>query len=74
MMGGIDIVMDKKRFIYFSISNIVMKQVSNFKATGDCLIIANVYHQKKHIDEIIEKAKKILIIQIVHKKSYEKKI
>ena len=37
------------------VSNIVMRLV-NFKATGDCLIIAPMFIcEKKHIDEIIEK-------------------
>ena len=57
MMGGIDIKMHKKPgaagftcFKHFYDAGV------NFKATGDCLIIAPMFIcEKKHIDEIIEK-------------------
>jgi len=57
MMGGIDIKMDKKpgRAGYTCFKHCYEVGV-NFKATGDCLIIAPMFiSEKKHIDEIIEK-------------------
>ena len=57
MMGGIDIVMDKKPGAAgFTCFKHCYEAGVNFKATGDCLIIAQMFIcEKKHIDEIIEK-------------------
>ncbi len=57
MMGGIDIVMDKKPGVAgFTCFKHCYEAGVNFKATGDCLIIAPMFIcEKKHIDEIIEK-------------------
>ncbi|MDA9754417.1 aminotransferase class III-fold pyridoxal phosphate-dependent enzyme [Candidatus Pelagibacter sp.] len=57
MMGGIDIVMDKKPGAAgFTCFKHCYEAGVNFKATGDCLIIAPMFIcEKKHIDEIIEK-------------------
>ncbi|WP_072090652.1 aminotransferase class III-fold pyridoxal phosphate-dependent enzyme [Candidatus Pelagibacter communis] len=57
MMGGIDIVMDKKPGAAgFTCFKHCYEAGINFKATGDCLIIAPMFIcEKKHIDEIIEK-------------------
>ena len=57
MMGGIDIKMDTKpgRAGLATFKHCYDAGV-NFKATGDCLIIAPMFIcEKKHIDEIIEK-------------------
>ena len=57
MMGGIDMKMDKKPGVagYTCFKHCYEAGV-NFKATGDCLIIAPMFiSEKKHIDEIIEK-------------------
>jgi len=57
MMGGIDIKMDQKpgKAGYTCFKHCYKVGV-NFKATGDCLIIAPMFiSEKKHIDEIIEK-------------------
>ncbi|WP_440930042.1 aminotransferase class III-fold pyridoxal phosphate-dependent enzyme [Candidatus Pelagibacter sp.] len=57
MMGGIDIKMDKKPGAagYTCFKHCYEAGV-NFKATGDCLIIAPMFIcEKKHIDEIIDK-------------------
>ena len=56
-MGGIDIVMDKKPGAAgFTCFKHCYEAGVNFKATGDCLIIAPMFIcEKKHIDEIIEK-------------------
>jgi beta-alanine--pyruvate transaminase len=57
MMGGVDIVMDKKPGAAgFTCFKHCYEAGVNFKATGDCLIIAPMFIcEKKHIDEIIEK-------------------
>ena len=57
MMGGIDIVMDKKPGAAgFTCFKHCYEAGVNFKATGDCLIIAPMFIcERKHIDEIIEK-------------------
>ena len=57
MMGGIDIKMDKKPGVAgFTCFKHCYEAGVNFKATGDCLIIAPMFiSEKKHIDEIIEK-------------------
>ena len=57
MMGGIDIKMDKKPGAAgFTCFKHCYDAGVNFKATGDCLIIAPMFIcEKKHIDEIIEK-------------------
>ena len=57
MMGGIDMKMDQKpgRAGLTTFKHCYDAGV-NFKATGDCLIIAPMFiSEKKHIDEIIEK-------------------
>jgi len=60
MMGGIDIKMDKKPGAAgFTCFKHCYDAGVNFKATGDCLIIAPMFIcEKKHIDEIIEKLRK----------------
>tara|TARA_B100001123_G_scaffold251227_1_gene280384 strand:+ start:663 stop:2009 length:1347 start_codon:yes stop_codon:yes gene_type:complete len=57
MMGGIDIKMDQKPGkAGFTCFTHCYDAGVNFKATGDCLIIAPQFIcEKKHIDEIIEK-------------------
>jgi beta-alanine--pyruvate transaminase len=57
MMGGIDMKMDKKPGAAgFTTFKHCYEAGVNFKATGDCLIIAPMFIcEKKHIDEIIEK-------------------
>ena len=57
MMGGIDIKMPKKPGAAgFTCFKHCYDAGVNFKATGDCLIIAPMFIcEKKHIDEIIEK-------------------
>ena len=57
MMGGVDIVMDKKPGAAgLTCFKHCYEAGVNFKATGDCLIIAPMFIcEKKHIDEIIEK-------------------
>ena len=57
MMGGIDIKMHKKPGAAgFTCFKHCYDAGVNFKATGDCLIIAPMFVcEKKHIDEIIEK-------------------
>ena len=57
MMGGIDIKIDKKPGVAgFTTFKHCYEAGVNFKATGDCLIIAPMFIcEKKHIDEIIEK-------------------
>jgi len=57
MMGGVDIKMDKKPGAAgFTCFKHCYEAGVNFKATGDCLIIAPMFIcEKKHIDEIIEK-------------------
>ncbi|MDC0163692.1 aminotransferase class III-fold pyridoxal phosphate-dependent enzyme [Candidatus Pelagibacter sp.] len=57
MMGGIDMKMDKKPGVAgFTTFKHCYETGVNFKATGDCLIIAPMFIcEKKHIDEIIEK-------------------
>jgi len=57
MMGGIDMKMDKKPGVAgFTTFKHCYEAGVNFKATGDCLIIAPMFIcEKKHIDEIIEK-------------------
>ena len=57
MMGGIDMKMDKKPGAAgFTTFKHCYEAGINFKATGDCLIIAPMFIcEKKHIDEIIEK-------------------
>ena len=57
MMGGIDMKMNVKpgKAGYTCFKSCYEAGV-NFKATGDCLIIAPMFIcEKKHIDEIIEK-------------------
>ena len=57
MMGGIDIKMhNKPGAAGFTCFKHCYEAGVNFKATGDCLIIAPMFIcEKKHIDEIIEK-------------------
>ena len=57
MMGGVDIKMDKKPGAAgFTCFKHCYDAGVNFKATGDCLIIAPMFIcEKQHIDEIIEK-------------------
>ena len=57
MMAGIDMKMDKKPGVAgFTCFKHCYESGINFKATGDCLIIAPMFiSEKKHIDEIIEK-------------------
>ena len=57
MMGGIDMKMDQKPGkAGFTCFKHCYDAGVNFKATGDCLIIAPMFiSEKKHIDEIIEK-------------------
>ena len=57
MMGGIDLKMDKKPGAAgFTCFKHCYEAGVNFKATGDCLIIAPMFiSEKKHIDEIIDK-------------------
>ena len=57
MMGGIDIKMHKKPGAAgFTCFKHCYDAGVNFKATGDCLIIAPMFIcEKKHVDEIIEK-------------------
>ena len=57
MMGGIDMKLDKKPGAAgFTTFKHCYEAGVNFKATGDCLIIAPMFiSEKKHIDEIIEK-------------------
>ena len=57
MMGGIDMKMHKKLGAAgFTCFKHCYEAGVNFKATGDCLIIAPMFIcEKKHIDEIIEK-------------------
>ncbi|MDC0167861.1 aminotransferase class III-fold pyridoxal phosphate-dependent enzyme [bacterium] len=57
MMGGIDMKMDKKPGAAgFTTFKHCYEAGINFKATGDCLIIAPMFIcEKKHIDEIIDK-------------------
>ncbi len=57
MMGGVDMKMDKKPGVAgFTTFKHCYEAGVNFKATGDCLIIAPMFIcEKKHIDEIIEK-------------------
>ena len=57
MMAGIDMKMDKKPGVAgFTCFKHCYEVGVNFKATGDCLIIAPMFiSEKKHIDEIIEK-------------------
>ena len=59
MMGGIDIKMHKKPGAAgFTCFKHCYEAGVNFKATGDCLIIAPMFIcEKKHIDEIIDKLK-----------------
>ena len=60
LMGGIDIKMSEKPGkAGFSVYKECYEVGVNFKATGDCLIIAPPFIcEKKHIDEIIEKLRK----------------
>ncbi len=57
MMGGIDIkLMDRPGKAGYTCFKKCYETGVNFKATGDCLIIAPAFIcEKKHIDEIIEK-------------------
>ena len=57
MMAGIDMKMDKKPGVAgFTCFKHCYDAGVNFKATGDCLIIAPMFIcEKKHIDEIIDK-------------------
>ena len=57
MMGGIDMKVDKKPGVAgFTTFKHCYEAGVNFKATGDCLIIAPMFiSEKKHIDEIIDK-------------------
>ena len=57
MMGGIDMKLNKKPGAAgFTTFKHCYEAGVNFKATGDCLIIAPMFiSEKKHIDEIIEK-------------------
>ena len=57
MMAGVDIKMDQKPGrAGFTCFKHCYEVGVNFKATGDCLIIAPMFiSEKKHIDEIIEK-------------------
>ena len=60
LMGGIDIKMSEKPGkAGFSVYKECYEVGVNFKATGDCLILAPPFVcEKKHIDEIIEKLRK----------------
>ena len=60
MMGGIDIKKsDRPGKAGFLVYKHCYEVGVNFKATGDCLIIAPPFIcEKKHIDEIIEKLRK----------------
>jgi len=60
LIGGVDIKMSEKPGkAGFSIYKECYEAGVNFKATGDCLIIAPPFIcEKKHIDEIIEKLRK----------------
>jgi beta-alanine--pyruvate transaminase len=57
MMGGIDIKLNTKPGkAGFECFKACYEAGVNFKATGDCLIIAPMFiSEKKHIDEIIDK-------------------
>ena len=56
MMGGIDIKKkDKPGKAGFLTYKTCYEVGVNFKATGDCLIIAPPFISEKHIDEIINK-------------------
>ena len=57
MMAGVDIKMNQKAGkAGFTCYKHCYDVGVNFKATGDCLIIAPMYiSEKKHIDEIIDK-------------------
>ena len=57
MMGGIDIKLNTKPGkAGFTCFKACYEAGVNFKATGDCLIIAPMFiSEKKHIDEIIDK-------------------
>ena len=71
MMGGIDMVMDKKPGAAgFTCFKHCYEAGVNFKATGDCLIIAPMFIcEKKHIDEIIEKLRTGIINYAKSKKN-----
>ena len=60
MMGGIDIKKsDRPGKAGFQVYKSCYETGVNFKATGDCLIIAPPFiSEKKHIDEIVEKLRK----------------
>ena len=60
MMGGIDIKLNiKPGKAGFECFKACYEAGVNFKATGDCLIIAPMFiSEKKHIDEIIDKLRK----------------
>jgi len=60
LMGGIDIKMSEKPGkAGFSVYKECYEAGVNFKATGDCLIIAPPFIcEKSHIDEIVEKLRK----------------
>ena len=59
-MGGIDIKKSEKPGkAGFQVYTSCYEEGVNFKATGDCLIIAPPFiSEKKHIDEIMEKLRK----------------
>ena len=60
MMGGIDIKKSERPGkAGFQVYKACYEAGVNFKATGDCLIIAPPFiSEKKHIDEIVEKLRK----------------
>ena len=71
MMGGIDIKMDKKPGAAgFTCFKHCYEAGVNFKATGDCLIIAPMFiSEKKHIDEIIDKLRTGILTYSKNKKN-----
>ena len=71
MMGGIDLRMDKKPGAAgFTCFKHCYEAGVNFKATGDCLIIAPMFIcEKKHIDEIIDKLRTGIINYAKSKKN-----
>ena len=60
LMGGIDIKKsDRPGKAGFQVYKHCYENGVNFKATGDCLIIAPPFiSEKKHIDEIVDKLRK----------------
>jgi len=71
LMAGVDMKMDQKPGkAGFTCYKHCYEAGINFKATGDCLIIAPMYiSEKKHIDEIIEKLRKGINNYVKNKKN-----